>query len=81
MIADAPLVQNLENPQYLKILLKGTENLEQRFAQIDVQQVRFDLKKHEEEWLDIPKGIKQILKIPDLPQKLFQQIENNGQVV
>jgi hypothetical protein len=75
MIADTPLVRNLENPQYMEILLKGSQSLEQRFAQIDAQQVRFELKKHEEEWRGLPKGIRRMLKMPDLPQKLFQQVE------
>jgi hypothetical protein len=75
MIADTPLVRNLEIPQYMKILLKGNQNLEQRFAQIDTQKVREEMKKHEEEWRGLPKGIRRILKMPDLPQKLFQQVE------
>lgn len=74
MVADTPLVRNLENPQYMEILLKGKQNLEQRFAQIDAQQVRENMKKHEEEWRDLPKGIRRMLKMPDLPQKLFQQV-------
>ena len=57
----------------MEILLKGKQSLEQRFAQIDAQQVREEIKKHQEEWRDLPKGIKQMLKMPDLPQKLFQQ--------
>jgi hypothetical protein len=28
------------------------------------------MEKHQEEWRDLPKGLKNILKIPDLPQKL-----------
>ncbi len=73
MVANTPLVRNLENPQYMEILLKGKQNLEQRFAQIDAQQVREEMKKHDEEWRDLPKGIKKMLKMTDLPQKLFQR--------
>ena len=40
MIADTPLVRNLENPGYLKILLNGQATLEERFAQIDTETVR-----------------------------------------
>lgn len=74
MVADTPLVRNLDNPQYMEILLKGKPNLEQRFAQIDTQQVRDEMKKHENEWRDLPKGIKHILKMSDLPQKLLQKV-------
>jgi len=34
MVADTPLIKNLDHPQYLKILLNGQANLEERFAQI-----------------------------------------------
>ena len=57
----------------MEILLKGKQNLEKRFAQIDARQVREEMKKHEEEWRDLPKGIKRMLKMTDLPQKLFQR--------
>ncbi len=30
------------------------------------------MQKHQQEWRDLLKGLKNILKIPDLPQKLFQ---------
>ena len=43
MIADTPLVRNLQNPRYLQILLHGQATLEDRFAQIDIQTVRKEL--------------------------------------
>ena len=43
MIADTPLVRNLENPNYLKILLNGRSTLAERFAQIQVGAVRKEL--------------------------------------
>jgi hypothetical protein len=43
--------------------------LVERFAQIDAALVRQEMEKHQEEWRDLPKGLKNILKIPDLPQK------------
>ncbi len=42
MIAHTPLVRNLQNTDYLKILLNGQATLEECFAQIDVQTVRKD---------------------------------------
>jgi hypothetical protein len=41
MIADTPLVRNLENPRYPKILLNDQNTLEERFAQIDVEGLWF----------------------------------------
>jgi len=40
MLGETPLVKNLENYQYMKILLAGAETLEERFAQIDAKLVR-----------------------------------------
>lgn len=34
MLADTPLVKNLDNPDYMKILLDGKENLEELFAEL-----------------------------------------------
>ncbi len=67
MVADTPLIQNLSNPQYMNILLKGKSSLVERFAQIDAALVRQEMQKHQQEWGDLPKGLKNILKIPDLP--------------
>ena len=56
----------------MNILLKGKSSLVERFAQIDAALARQEMEKHQEEWRDLPKALKNILKIPDLPQKLFQ---------
>lgn len=45
MLAETPLVKNLQNKQYLKLLLNGASSLEQRFAQIDANTVRQELLK------------------------------------
>ncbi len=34
MLADPPLVKNLDNPEYMKILLDGKKNLEEMFAEL-----------------------------------------------
>ena len=36
MIADTPLVKNLEKSHYLELLLDGMRSLEDRFAQMDI---------------------------------------------
>ncbi|MCP4002515.1 MAG: hypothetical protein GY727_16565 [Gammaproteobacteria bacterium] len=40
MLAQTPLVKNLENPQYMEIILNGKVSLAERFAEIDIVQVR-----------------------------------------
>jgi len=37
MLADTPLVKNLDNPRYLDILMNGESTLEQLFAKLDAQ--------------------------------------------
>jgi len=45
MLAETPLVKNLQNEDYLELLLNGASSLEQRFAQIDAKTVRQELLK------------------------------------
>jgi len=67
IIADTPLVKNLTNPDYMEILLKGKNTLEERFAEIDAKIVRQELNKNEAEQNKIPRKMKEVLRIPDLP--------------
>jgi hypothetical protein len=64
MLADTPLVKNLENPDYMKILLNGKANLEERLAEIDVKLVRDELEKAKQTHEKIPAQIKKIIKSP-----------------
>jgi len=45
LLAETPLVKNLQNEDYLELLLNGASSLEQRFAQIDAKTVRQELLK------------------------------------
>jgi len=76
MIADTPLVRNLENPRYLKILLQGQATLEQRFAQIDIETVRKELQAAQASLEKVPSKIRQLIAIPTFPEaicRLFQR--------
>ncbi len=44
MLADTPLVKNLDNPEYMEILLGGKANLEELFAEIGKIQGDYDKK-------------------------------------
>ncbi len=72
MLADTPLVRNLSNPDYLRILLKGKMTLAERFAEIDIQQVRKEEKENERRWRKYPKRMCKLFKIPHLPQKMLK---------
>jgi hypothetical protein len=76
MIADTPLVRNLENPGYLKTLLNGQATLEERFAQIDAQTVREELRTVQGSLEKVPPKIRQLIALPAFPEAicgLFQK--------
>jgi len=72
MLADTPLVKNLENQEYQHIILNGKATLEERFAEIDDKIVRQELKKSQEDSEKIPPKMKRLVKKFDLPQTLVQ---------
>lgn len=76
MIADTPLVRNLENPRYLKVLLNGQASLEERFAQIDIETVRKELQQAQVSLEKVPSKIRQLIAVPTFPEaicRLFQK--------
>ena len=70
MLANTPFVKNLDNPEYMKIILDGKETLEERFAEIDIKIVRKQLLKLEKDTVKIPRSLKKIIKMPELPEAL-----------
>ena len=64
MLADTPLIRNLKNVEYLKILLDGCQSLEERFAHIECQQVRDELGKAKNSPEKIPAKIKKLIGQP-----------------
>jgi len=71
ILADTPLVRNLENDEYLKIILNGCSTLAERFSQIDDQIVREQLRHAEKNREKIPPEVKSIIKQADLPEKMY----------
>lgn len=74
MLADTPLVKNLERKEYLEIILNGKATLEELFSEIDAKNVRQELNKPQDHLDRIPEKIKRIIKSSDLPKivtKLF----------
>ena len=69
MIADTPLVKNLDNPQYMDILLDGKSTLQERFAELDIQTVRREIMMNQEGSGKIPSKLKNIIKHLDFLQK------------
>lgn len=71
ILADTPLVRNLEKEQYCRIILNGCSTLAERFSQIDEKMVRERLRQDELNQERIPAAVKKIIKQPDLPQKIL----------
>jgi len=66
MMVDTPLVKNLNNPNYMKIILNGHADLADRFAEVDIKQVRQALTEEQLTTRSYPKRMRKLFKIPDL---------------
>lgn len=76
MLADTPLVRNLKNSEYFKILLDGCQSLEERFARIESQDVRDKLNKAKNSPEKIPTEIKKLIiqpKFLEIIARLFKK--------
>ncbi len=62
MIADTPLVKNLENPEYRSIILNGKQTFAERFADIDIVHVRKILNDGKKILDIIPLQLKKVLR-------------------
>ncbi|MCR4330715.1 MAG: transposase [Patescibacteria group bacterium] len=72
MLAQTPLVKNLENPPYMEILLNGKADLAERFAEIDIVEVRKAFEDAQRVTQKYPKRMAEVFKIPNLPQRLLE---------
>ena len=70
ILADSPLVQNLKNAEYMKIILNGCPNLADRFSQIDAPLVLKEMDNIEESNGKILPSIKKLVKDGDLTMKI-----------
>ena len=70
MLADTPLVKNLQNDSYIKILLNGKPTLEALFAEIESASVRKEMRDAQASPEKIPDKIKKIITQPQLPQMI-----------
>jgi hypothetical protein len=76
MLADTPLVKNLQNPEYLKILLGTHPNLEALFAAIDPATVRDELQKARHNPDKVPRALKRYIAHLPGPALIKTFIEN-----
>jgi hypothetical protein len=64
------LVKNLDNPEYVDIILDGCSTLEKRFEKIDSCMVVEKLKAEQKKQQYIGPQMKKIIQWPDLPKRL-----------
>jgi hypothetical protein len=72
MLAQTPLIKNLDNPQYMEIVLNGKASLAERFAEIDIVQVREAFAEAQNVTQKYPKRMAEVFKIPHLPKRLLE---------
>jgi hypothetical protein len=70
ILADTPLVKNLDNPEYVNIILDGCSTLEERFAKIDSAMVVEKFKAEQRKQQRISPAMKKIIQRADLPERL-----------
>ena len=74
MLADTPLVKNLNNPAYTKVLLDGKVNLEELFAEVAVSRpiAKFDgLEVNSDRILP---GFRALMNLPALPGQIIRSL-------
>ena len=76
LLPDTTLVNNLQNPQYLKILLDGQPSLEALFAQFAPATVREELQKAQQNPERIPRALKRFIGALSSPLPIKNFIEN-----
>jgi len=75
ILAETPLVRNLENPHYMTLLLNGRSSLEEVFAEIDIDTLRQAFRKAQIDPERIPSKLKPIIAMPDFPEKFVKMVE------
>ena len=70
ILSDTPLVKNLDNEAYVKIILDGCDTLQERFARIDSNMVVKELKKTRKEPGRLPLELKKMIREPAFTEKL-----------
>jgi hypothetical protein len=69
ILAETPLVRNLENPAYMKILLAGKVSLEEVFAETEIESFRKAFTEAQDSPEKIPARLKPLIAMHDLPEK------------
>ena len=74
MFADTPLIKNLDNTDYMKVILNGKKSLAEQFAEIDHEKAIAKMKDTKEVESKIPRKIKKFIRTDDSINKLLYLI-------
>lgn len=75
ILAETPLVRNLQNPHYMKILLNGKTSIEEVFAEIEISILREAFRKAKDTPEQIPSKLKSLIAMADFPEKLHNMLK------
>ena len=75
ILAETPLVRNLQNPHYMKILLNGKNSIEEVFAEIEIGTMRDAFRKAQDTPEKIPSKLKPLIAMPEFPEKLVNMLK------
>ena len=70
ILSDTPLVKNLDNEEYLNIILDGCDTLEERFAKIDSHMVVEEFKEAKKKSERLGPELKKMIREPEFLEKL-----------
>ncbi len=77
MLVDTPLVKNLDNPDYMTLLLNGKANLEELFASMDPIVLNNEIEQQSGVDRILP-GFRKIIKLPALPDYFIKLATNEN---
>ena len=71
MIADTPLVKNLDNPEYMNIILNGKKSLEETFAEISQKEIMKKMQEAKKDETKIPRKVVLLVRQKETMAKLL----------
>ena len=74
IIADTPLVKNLDNPEYLQLMLNGKGSLQEAFAEICQQDVISKMREAEKDEPKLPRKVLVLIRQKETMQKVLYLI-------
>ena len=74
IIADTPLVKNLDNPEYMDVILDGKETLEDAFAEICQQKVMRKMQDAKKDETKIPRNVLLLIRQKETMKNLLYLI-------